>query len=95
MARTRAEMHVTFTGFLPHRYGARRPRYARGFAASAGGVDSMKENMLFRYAVCLVVVLSGLALHAEDWPEFRGPTGQGHSSERGLPLEWSDTKNVV
>ncbi|MBO0725600.1 MAG: PQQ-binding-like beta-propeller repeat protein [Blastocatellia bacterium] len=29
-----------------------------------------------------------------DWPEFRGPTGQGHSDERGLPLTWSETKNV-
>ncbi|HKX32614.1 MAG TPA: PQQ-binding-like beta-propeller repeat protein [Blastocatellia bacterium] len=31
---------------------------------------------------------------AQDWPEFRGPAGQGHSSERGLPLTWSETKNV-
>jgi outer membrane protein assembly factor BamB len=30
----------------------------------------------------------------QDWPEFRGPTGQGHSDERGLPLVWSETKNV-
>ena len=37
----------------------------------------------------------GVAGHAEDWPEFRGPTGQGHSSERGLPLEWSESRNVV
>ena len=31
---------------------------------------------------------------AQDWPEFRGPTGQGHSSERGLPLQWRETQNV-
>src|SRR5262245_1233320 len=30
----------------------------------------------------------------QDWPEFRGPTGQGHSDERGLPLTWSETRNV-
>jgi outer membrane protein assembly factor BamB len=30
----------------------------------------------------------------QDWPEFRGPTGQGHSDERGLPLTWSENKNV-
>ena len=30
----------------------------------------------------------------EDWPQFRGPDGQGHSDERGLPLTWSETKNV-
>ena len=31
---------------------------------------------------------------APDWPQFRGPTGQGVSEERGLPLTWSETKNV-
>ena len=31
---------------------------------------------------------------AEDWPEFRGPTGQGLSTETGLPLTWGETKNV-
>ncbi len=49
-----------------------------------------------RLAVVLAVVtLTGLAVHAQDWPAFRGPTGQGHSSERGLPLEWSESTNVV
>ncbi len=35
-----------------------------------------------------------LLFFSQDWPEFRGPTGQGHSDERGLPLMWSETKNV-
>jgi outer membrane protein assembly factor BamB len=30
----------------------------------------------------------------QDWPEFRGPTGQGHSDERGIPLTWSETQNI-
>jgi outer membrane protein assembly factor BamB len=30
-----------------------------------------------------------------EWPEFRGPTGQGHSPAMSLPLEWSNTKNVA
>ena len=30
-----------------------------------------------------------------EWPQFRGPTGQGHAAVRGLPLEWSETKNIV
>ena len=29
-----------------------------------------------------------------DWPQFRGPSGQGVSSETNLPLTWSETKNV-
>jgi outer membrane protein assembly factor BamB len=32
---------------------------------------------------------------ADQWPEFRGPTGQGHSEERALPLEWSETRNIL
>ncbi len=36
-----------------------------------------------------------LLLLAEDWPEFRGPTGQGHSAAKGLALEWSETRNIT
>lgn len=39
--------------------------------------------------------LSSVALAKEEWPEFRGPGAQGHSAERGLPLEWSESKNIV
>jgi outer membrane protein assembly factor BamB len=39
--------------------------------------------------------LSGFAVDAQDWPEFRGPTGQGISTEHGLPLEWSESRNVI
>jgi len=35
-----------------------------------------------------------LPLLAEDWPQFRGPAGQGHSAGKGLPLNWSSTQNV-
>jgi len=34
------------------------------------------------------------ALRAEDWPQFRGPDGQGHSSEQALPLTWSEKENI-
>lgn len=30
----------------------------------------------------------------DEWPEFRGPDGQGHSSATNLPIEWSAQKNV-
>ena len=42
-----------------------------------------------------VVALLATAVRADDWPAFRGPTGQGHSSEHGLPLEWSESSNVL
>ena len=44
--------------------------------------------------ICLFLCVNP-TLHAQDWPQFRGPDGQGHSSERGLPAEWSETQNIV
>src|SRR4051794_18749 len=41
----------------------------------------------------LLLALS-LVLPVSDWPQFRGPTGQGTSDEHDLPLSWSETKNV-
>jgi outer membrane protein assembly factor BamB len=29
-----------------------------------------------------------------DWPEFRGPRGDGTSASSGLPLRWGDSQNV-
>jgi outer membrane protein assembly factor BamB len=31
---------------------------------------------------------------AEEWPQWRGPRGDGTSHETGLPLRWSTTENV-
>src|SRR5437667_8365274 len=49
--------------------------------------------MMRSVCVGLLLLFGGLSA-AADWPEFRGPTGQGHV-EGGLPLEWSKTKNIV
>ena len=43
----------------------------------------------------LALVLIAALARAEDWPQFRGPSGQGHSTERGVPFEWSETRNVL
>ncbi len=32
---------------------------------------------------------------ATDWPQFRGPDGQGHSSAEGIPVQWSETENIA
>jgi len=32
---------------------------------------------------------------AGDWPQFRGPDGQGHSREIDVPIEWSESQNIV
>ncbi len=43
----------------------------------------------------IVFVVCGVALSAEEWTEFRGPSGDGHSSVTGLPTTWSETENVA
>ncbi len=32
---------------------------------------------------------------SENWPDFRGPSGDGHAGSPGLPLNWSETENVT
>jgi outer membrane protein assembly factor BamB len=39
------------------------------------------------------VVCSAAA--SADWPQFRGPDGQGHATDSGLPLRWSESENVA
>jgi outer membrane protein assembly factor BamB len=47
--------------------------------------------------VILLVLCPGAprSLPAEDWPQFRGPTGQGISTETGLPTEWSADTGIA
>lgn len=37
----------------------------------------------------LISFALAVALHAENWPQFRGPTGLGYTGERELPLTWN------
>src|SRR5262245_16886083 len=45
---------------------------------------------------CSLIAALGLAasVRAENWPAWRGPTGQGHSTETNVPLKWSAKENV-
>jgi outer membrane protein assembly factor BamB len=51
---------------------------------------------LFR-SLLTAVVLLGLSRSAmsENWPGWRGPTGNGISTEKNLPVAWSPEKNVA
>ncbi len=54
----------------------------------------MKSTMTCRLtAIVVVLVYSSLA--QANWPDWRGPTQQGHSNATGLPLHWSEAQNVV
>jgi outer membrane protein assembly factor BamB len=55
----------------------------------------MKSGL--RWMLCLTLTLVEPA--RGDWPDFRGPNGDGHAAgddrQLGLPLHWSETNNVV
>jgi hypothetical protein len=41
------------------------------------------------------IFVAVFAMFFGDWPQFRGPGSDGHSTEQQTPKEWSDTKNVA
>lgn len=57
-----------------------------------------KRHWLRLILTGMFILLGGLPsiprLFAEEWTEFRGPTGQGVTSQTGLPVHWSPTENV-
>jgi outer membrane protein assembly factor BamB len=54
------------------------------------------ETKMAKIIPALLTAFLCLAAYAGDnWPQFRGPEGTGHSDARDLPLNWSETNNVV
>lgn len=45
--------------------------------------------------LALLLMFFPAVVHGENWPQWRGPNGDGISQETGIPLEWSKTKNVA
>ncbi|HEU4769777.1 MAG TPA: PQQ-binding-like beta-propeller repeat protein [Pyrinomonadaceae bacterium] len=45
--------------------------------------------------VVAVVVFSFAVAHAENWPQWRGPSLNGISNEKNLPEKWTTEENVV
>lgn len=63
---------------------------------NGGGVRQSNRANEMKHALRLAPLLcfATLASAASDWPQFRGPDGNGHSSARNLPFAWDTTKNV-
>jgi outer membrane protein assembly factor BamB len=51
----------------------------------------MKANLI---GIVTGMLLCAGALRADDWPAFRGPSGNGISSESKAPTTWAPDKNV-
>ena len=57
------------------------------------------KQISFSVLTCLFLTLTVLSSTARakvpaNWPQWRGPDGQGVSEETGLPDEWTEKKNV-
>src|SRR5258708_677082 len=55
----------------------------------------LRERAVKHLNTVLALALCTSVVSAADWNEFRGPGGQGHFDAKGLPVEWSATKNVA
>jgi outer membrane protein assembly factor BamB len=47
------------------------------------------------FGLALVLSLIPVGGHAEEWPGWRGPRGDGTSRETGIPLDWNATNKVL
>ena len=56
--------------------------------------SDVPKHITRRTALPLLLCGASRPWAAEDWPQFRGPDGQGHSGEHALPLTWSENENV-
>ena len=58
-------------------------------------MNSRTIKLFVSVTLLFTVLLTVSMLNAEDWPNWRGPRGDGTSTEQNLPVEWSATKNVI
>lgn len=55
----------------------------------------MPDRRSLFFTVSLVAFAGSVSFLRADWPQFRGPDGQGHANASSLPLKWSETENVT
>ena len=52
--------------------------------------------MKFKYAITVAAIsMAVLNQSIADWPQWRGPGGQGHAASSKLPVEWGEGQNVA
>ncbi|MEC9094263.1 MAG: PQQ-binding-like beta-propeller repeat protein [Planctomycetota bacterium] len=47
------------------------------------------------YPLLLLMTLFDRASFSQEWPQFRGPTGDGHAAMAPVQTSWSETENVT
>lgn len=54
----------------------------------------MSGRIFIRFGILMLGLVSFPQNILADWPQWRGPLGDGTSGETGLPTAWSSTENV-
>ena len=52
------------------------------------------KRLLYPWLVLNLSIAGTVPLLGSNWPNWRGPDGNGVSTEKNLPLQWSDKENV-
>ena len=62
-------------------------------------LGNLGHSSVFRRSLHIVLTLAvlsgGIRAADESWWQFRGPRGNGHTAATGLPLDWSESRNVA
>ena len=56
----------------------------------------MKQSGLWSFVILFsfTIAIDCSRAQISNWPQWRGVDGRGISSETGIPVEWSDKKNI-
>jgi len=61
-----------------------------------GSVSGIRiRHALITFSLFTAIVANSVAGAELDWPQFRGPRGDGSSLATGVPLHWSETNNIA
>lgn len=43
----------------------------------------------------IILIINSICINAQNWPGWRGPAGDGTSTEKNLPVKWDSVTNVI
>jgi len=65
---------------------SRQPSF---YSSSTGSIACPDTSAMTQIRCLLLFLILVTSAQCENWPQFRGPSGQGLSSEKGLPVLWT------
>jgi outer membrane protein assembly factor BamB len=69
--------------------------YPRTPSLPAMQTHPFRARLLVGSVTLCILAGNGLPAQAENWPQWRGPEGNGASRETNLPIAWNQTSGIV